>query len=496
MGLDITYERNSDLEIKEIELRVEKMFNRSRDEFERAQQMWSQIPRYDTGTRGIGMESQLTRGLRSNFVKLHEKFDKEVEETIENLKNLPTDSGLFLRESILAINKILVQLDGEKKKTDYSFDSESIEPNEPYFVNEALLPVLEIIEARTTDLSRTVTFDSLYTILTKNYQDYREYDPVAMEILKTLIVISDSNNLNKIVDFTSEHCGTDYKITTEETIRTQILHEIDELDWQISERETHYLEQGINIDENDEVLVDSKDRLKNLKEILANEEEMQNVVEMYQPNYSEGDLMYDYNPSRVVHQEICKAILLREAKDSETAKMLASFLSKVITFNSTGSLGEYIEAFEYLGADNSFPYLIENLRSDDELTRRMSAEILYSLEAREKTIDNPEGIEYFKKMYVLVSKEDPEFFVKMYEKRAKVLRLSREKISVIDETGIVGFFQLELENQSNHIRAEVKKLETKDVFLPKADETEEDRLLRRILMENRLLLPKRIGGWQ
>lgn len=210
-----------------------------------------------------------------------------------------------------------------------------------------------------------------------------------------------------------------------------------------------------------------------------------NLDERVGSTYSEIDLEYTFSSQiEELHKAICEGVLLREWNVDQTTKV-AKTLSETVGLNSWGCLGSYKKAFEHLGANESFPYLIENLRSEDVLTRRMSAEILYSLEVGEITIDNPEGVRYFDKLYMLVKEDDPDFFVRLYDKRAYVKRIDRNgKIGILSANHeILGFFQLDLESKPGKLKAEVKELMTKDIFLPKADESEDDKTLRTMMME-------------
>lgn len=218
-------------------------------------------------------------------------------------------------------------------------------------------------------------------------------------------------------------------------------------------------------------------------------------------SYDRGILTYgalDDHMKRV-HSAICNEVSSKKLNDLKGAALM---LSKTLSYSSEGTLDAYIEAFGALGSDIAFPYLIENLKSDDLLTRRMSAEILYSLELKSLRV-SPDGVQYFNKVYKLVDEQDPNFWSNYYrellvsaegdvkngefEIRNRIRLLDEEgKVGIFGEKGLLGYFKLKLEGGSEHINTNVTYLAAKDFFLEKADEKPEDRLLREVMLHTLL----------
>lgn len=190
-----------------------------------------------------------------------------------------------------------------------------------------------------------------------------------------------------------------------------------------------------------------------------------------------GEVSYDYDEDvyynkstylefadpeyRKFHSTVVKAIANYSWSEKERP-IAARFLTEYLSVRSEGSLGNYVEAFENLGAENAVPYLLKNLKSNDTLTRRMSAEILFRLELGNVGVTE-KGVEYLGKLYDLGKYNDPDFFVRRLN--------SSGLMAVLEEGSIKGVFPLNLYSKEDVIQTEVRQLMSQELFLPKADET-------------------------
>lgn len=171
---------------------------------------------------------------------------------------------------------------------------------------------------------------------------------------------------------------------------------------------------------------------------------------------------------------------------ADTASEASEFLVSLIP--AAGGMGDsFREAFEKLGTNNSHRVLLEALKNENELSRKMSAEILFRLEVGKIGITDREGVKYFDKVYQLATANDPEFFVRLYRQgNAYVRRLDTQgSIGVFNGTDdrLLGRFQLQLESPETLVKAPVSEITSRDVFLPKADETVEERRIRESMLQ-------------
>jgi hypothetical protein len=162
----------------------------------------------------------------------------------------------------------------------------------------------------------------------------------------------------------------------------------------------------------------------------------------------------------------------REGEEKEVSKFLAEYLS----VNSHGNLNIFVEAFQKFGIENATKYLLNNLKSEDVLTRRMSAEILYRLELGKIGV-NEDGVKYLGQIYDLGKYNDPDFFVR---------RLNNSGLmAILAENGgnIEGVFPLDLYADGGVVRAEIRQIMSQELFLPKADETPQQRQQREYYLQ-------------
>ena len=215
-------------------------------------------------------------------------------------------------------------------------------------------------------------------------------------------------------------------------------------------------------------------------------------------DFDRSMLSFDDGDLRDLHVSICDSVLKKELNREDRLQWISA-LSKTLGMDSKGCLDNYVEVFERLGVEDSFPYLLQNLKSENELLRRMSAEILYSLELSSLKI-SPEGVLYFNKIYKLIDKEDGLFWENYYhELLEKAENVSKEgefaisdaiklldeegKVGIFGKQGLLGFFKLELEGGVEQVNVDVIQLAVNDFFLKKADDGPEAELLRKTMME-------------
>lgn len=193
-----------------------------------------------------------------------------------------------------------------------------------------------------------------------------------------------------------------------------------------------------------------------------------------------------YTPQQELHHLVVLDASTTVNEEGTEREACVKFLTQLMAYESYGCSRNYAEAFEKLGVEISYPFLLRNLRSDDELTRRMSAEVLYRLEMGKIGITSKEGVEYFDKVYRLAKEDDPDFFVRLYRQgNAYIRRIdSSGTIGVFDgREKLLGRFQLRLEAEEEVVTAPVHEVISKDVFLPKADETSDQRRARESMLE-------------
>lgn len=188
--------------------------------------------------------------------------------------------------------------------------------------------------------------------------------------------------------------------------------------------------------------------------------------------YPEEDL---YNPLFLRFDEsehwkftapVTRVITIYPWKEGEE-KEVSKFLTEYLSINSEGNLDQFVGAFQKFGIESAFPYLLNNLKSDDLLTKRMSAEILFNLELGKIGVSE-DGAKYLGKIYDLGKYNDPDFFVRRLNNSGLMAVLAQEG-------SIEGVFPLDLNSKEDLIHAEVRQLISQELFLPKADETQKER---------------------
>lgn len=202
----------------------------------------------------------------------------------------------------------------------------------------------------------------------------------------------------------------------------------------------------------------------------------------YMPDYD--ILAYDDSNE---YQRFYKRLALDIAAHGDNNPALAvQTLIPLLAYESEGCLHTYLQAFERLGIQYSAPYLLESVKSDDVLQRRISAELLYHMEVARVGITSTKGVEYFGKVYHLMCEADPNFFRNLVAvEGAYVERIDNQgSIGVFDPKGtLLSRFQLDLETDTKLVEALTQEITSGDVFLPKADETTEQRKIREAFLQ-------------
>ncbi len=160
----------------------------------------------------------------------------------------------------------------------------------------------------------------------------------------------------------------------------------------------------------------------------------------------------------------CTGVLDRDSTTDEDREGISRLVNSMMDDHVFGNLKNYVEVYEKLGPRYSVEPLLQNLRSENDTRRRVSAEILYRMELG-KIVATEEGAEYLGKLYDLGKYNDPDFFVRRLNNSGLMAVL------VEDGGSIEGVFPLELESQEDVVQSEVRQLMSEELFLPKADET-------------------------
>ncbi len=161
---------------------------------------------------------------------------------------------------------------------------------------------------------------------------------------------------------------------------------------------------------------------------------------------------------------------------SASSEQGVSDLNKLLPSNSFGLLNEYVQSYQFFGLGVSVKGLLPLVRSEDQLTRKMSAAILYRLELGRLGISE-EGVRYLGKLYDLGEMNKPGYFAQ---------RLSPSgHIGVFDsEEKLAKYFELgDLSSIDEVIRPQVLDLTYEMLFIPKVDETPDERKLREELLQ-------------
>lgn len=187
--------------------------------------------------------------------------------------------------------------------------------------------------------------------------------------------------------------------------------------------------------------------------------------------FTSSELEFGSHKHLLLHKEIVN-FLGKFGQESDTNRdKVIKFLAEFMKYNSHGVLNDYVRVYEDLGIENSIPILLGNLKDENVLKRRMSAEILFRLEIG-KVVASEKGVEYLGKLYDLGKYNDPDFFVRRLN--------SSGLMAVLGEEGgnIEGVFPLNLYADGDVIQSEVRQLISQELFLSRSDETAQQRKQR------------------
>lgn len=191
--------------------------------------------------------------------------------------------------------------------------------------------------------------------------------------------------------------------------------------------------------------------------------------------WTRQDLTYLSDESGIVHRQACAAIS-RHTWDSSEVGLVAETLSTLMSYDSAGSLHHYVAAYESLGVEAGYPVLLNNLKSEDVLVRRMSAEILFRLELGDIGV-SAEGVNYLGKRYDLGNYNSTDVFVHRLDQHGHIGVVSRAAGK------LEGYFDLALDVPEDVVKSEVRALVLKDLFMEKADETSQERSIREAYLQ-------------
>lgn len=185
--------------------------------------------------------------------------------------------------------------------------------------------------------------------------------------------------------------------------------------------------------------------------------------------YSRKETYGSHLQDFIIHS--CTEVLDRDDTTDEDREGIARLVNSMMDDHVFGNLKSYVEVFEKLGPRHSVEPLLQNLRSENDTRRRVSAEILYRMELGKIGVTE-EGAEYLGKLYDLGKYNDPDYFVRRLNNSGLMAVLAE------DGGNIEGVFPLDLYAEGDVIRAEVRQLMSQELFLPRADETPQQRQQR------------------
>ena len=183
------------------------------------------------------------------------------------------------------------------------------------------------------------------------------------------------------------------------------------------------------------------------------------------PSYFTNQRSWD-NPLYTLHSSIIDQLSM--LKDSR--EIVVETMSNLIGKGSTGSISFYVKTLEKIGPDLGLGMLLSKLDSESPIERAISAEILFRLELGKIGVSE-KGAKYLGKIYDLGKYNDPDFFVRRLNNSGLMAVLAQEG-------SIEGVFPLDLYAKGDVIQAEVRQLMSQELFLPRADETPQQRQQR------------------
>ncbi len=483
-GDDIFGEANEEQDALSVEVQreIDERHRKSEEWREQVNTEWRSLYRADNGWRSFDFEDYPYGGYKTHQREDYIKWDKAsrgaVDKFLKKTETLEASDNISPGEWIDMLKEATHVCDEEelrREKSNSYYHDDDGDISFKYMVNEALLPTLNRMEKYYRDKKeeRGAVIEILSEYAEETYNSYFEENPFTNEILISLISIGRVEGAKKAKELMEGFCRE----------RIERIKEVNEV-CRYRKEDDKFFDLQYNPDgsiadpdTDDDSVIDKEPH----EEIQESEDEVNSYY-----YFDENSLRWDDNPFRFVHYALIGAVMhVNDWTDGEKIELAAIAGDQLKTWPE-GSLGEYVKLFDYLGLANSLPILLNNLKSEDILSRRMSAGILYDLEMEKIAITSEDGVSYFDKIYELIKEDDPEFLVKLFRAgNSYVKRIDNHgRIGVFGDGGkLLGAFNLNLETDQERVKAVVRSISSKDIFLPKADETAQERQSRELMTE-------------
>jgi hypothetical protein len=425
----------------------------------RIEENWNKLPKYPIGDAGF----EITRsGDKNEYLTVAKENWEATLAFWNDLSIFKASEGVNVPE-LTKLFDTFYQLSSYSKQDD---DETGFGVAWKYFYNELFVPTILAVKDKAENAASVPNVMHVLLEYASNHYDASYEDTtIASDVLNVMLNLDAKRAFEVLPKYLNNICTIAAKIDDETEL-------VEPPSTEFSRPIKYYADNG-QVTHIDYPKYTEKDR-----------ERWSALADAY--TYSEINLMYDeLNGIRKLHSTICDYVTSVEW-DAKSKANIVTTLSKTLSYRSQGSLNSYVYAFEHLGADVSYPFLLENLKSPDTLTRRFSAEVLYKLEMGKIGITSEQGVQYFDKIYQLIKETDPDFFVNLYgDTGAYVFRVDNNgSIGVFNsENKLLGYFKLDLESSDTVVQAPICEVLSKDVFLAKADETPEERHIRESFLQ-------------
>ncbi len=402
-----------------------------------------------------GGKYSLSPEAEAKYVEWREKSEDRVSRVEAALEEIETSvSGEDIVNSYMELLEREVYPEFENRMIFlilYSDHDESNSGGHVQYMNDLLLPTLRSLETKMVGESQDIKAKALVRLLDftkrKFNTDHRVFNTHRYEFAKSLINIGGLRALPHVQEMFDDLFE---KIKEDEDRFTRIMQN----------------ELGISPDKDIVWAFDRetgalgyfpRDRISDIVVPVG----PQNDEEFFTPEALE----FGSHDHLMLHRDLVTFLGEQGRGSDQKRTEVLEFLGEFMKYNSHGVLEEYVRVIEDLGVNHAIPYLLANLKGEDVLKRRMSAEILFRLELGRVEVGK-NGVGYLGKLYDLREYNDPDFFVRRLNNSGLMGVLSDE------EDQIKGVFSLDLEAQERVVRAEVRYLLSEELFLPKADETD------------------------
>lgn len=401
-------------------------------------------------SRGYGLKEHQAEEYIRFFERMSGEMSK-IRELMDMAKNVSfIESANYFEEAMASIYEGLNgQFDWGGTKKSYQemhYDDYPSESTEYKFItNEILLPVLFQFEG---SVETEQDFEAAMTMLSK-YIDFSGDGENAIEFARSMAQIGGVDSIEPFL----EKCKILYKESEQEFK--------DDLSAHISEVELS-IENG--------TFEDVTEQWGFPQSIEGAESLIRYLKEQMTAKTPLTELEMEWNDS-VPFVDAYVLAISKAATTPEEKRKTLEFISQLMKFQQAGTLSVYKRAVEIVGIEESIPMLLNNLKSEDLGISRMSAEILFRLELGRIGVTE-KGVEYLGKLYDLGTYNDPDFFVRRLNNSGLMAVLAE------DGGNIEGVFPLDLYAEGDLIHAEVRQLMSQELFLPRADETPQQRQQR------------------